>query len=496
MTKKKDQTSQVVKTLSDFVKSEVKSELESEIGSDSGDLISDITEEDQEQIENILASFPSSQGFYGKLYRKSPTGKFEFYYNLENLEQITDPELEIANLIRERNWPSGDYVLRIMKHGTPGIKKTISWSISNAEPRGDNYSNNNDNNKTGLDQIKDAISVVRELTPPSAAPNPIEDPSSMAEILSNTLKTGINTAKDFTQEKESTSNIMKDMLSSLKDLGVFEKKDSGLNLGVILQSLGPLMIKVVDTFTKKKEEDPLQTIIKLKEAGVIRLANEESDPINSISKLTEIMTAIQALSGVSSGQQSLGVEALRILGPSIPKMVGNITDTINKVTQSKLGPIPNPVLPVHPEIENKNLPKPEESTMSIINNLVIAIHNNDIKYYPDLETVINTYLGTHIIPGLLNNSILLEDFVNQVVAAIPQLDREKALSYLKGFIKSKKETHTDIIAHCEKCDAIYDYETKEEFQTDNKICEVCGSGIILAVIPEPENIVSSDNHKE
>ena len=205
----------------------------------------------KEQIENILASFPSSQGFYGKLYRKSPTGKFEFYYNLENLEQITDPELEIANLIRERNWPSGDYVLRIMKHGTPGIKKTISWSISNAEPRGDNYSNNNDNNKTGLDQIKDAISVVRELTPPSAAPNPIEDPSSMAEILSNTLKTGINTAKDFTQEKESTSNIMKDMLSSLKDLGVFEKKDSGLNLGVILQSLGPLLIKVVDTFTKK-----------------------------------------------------------------------------------------------------------------------------------------------------------------------------------------------------------------------------------------------------
>jgi len=471
MNRKKLATETIEKEIRSMIKEEVVDAVAEE-GISVDDIQSPEINKADVVIERLLAVFPSSEGYYGKLYRKTPSGKLEFKYHIDHLEEIEDPELEIANLIEEKAWKGGDYVLRIMKRGEPGIRRSITWNIARDEfghePRATPVEN--------LQNMKEIITTVKEITGGNNENN--------TEVIADTFKAGMAAVKDMMPKTPQTPPVdageqLLKTITTLKELGIIKpdisQKDNGgmdiIKLITVLKELNPPQVQPQPS----QEIDILAQIEKFQKLGLIKMPSMDSDdPFKQIEKIKTLATTFN-LFGKSS--DSPVIEAIKIIGPTIPKMVQNISETIQKVVDARMGMAgikPNPVITnagtVAPVLESET--KKESNLMAtLINELETAIRSNDKEYYPKLEDTINIYIGTHIIPGLVDGTIPVNAFIKEVQKIVPALPPyELTHSYLTGFIAAKQN---EIVIKCSnpECPEEYIYTKGDDFSNDT--CEVC-----------------------
>lgn len=427
-----------------------------------------ISPQEDPKLNRILSSFPSTEGYYGKLYRKNHSGKLEFKYFIDHLEEIDDPELEIANLIQERGWKGGEYILRVMKRNESGAVKVISWNMSTDETQSATLapeSNPQLSPIENLQSVKELITTVKDITG--------TDSKDAHKVIAETFKSGVDAMKDMIPKASGNGNVQVDSAN-------------------IMNSVVNLMEKM-GAFKQKEEpkQDPLELLIRLKTAGLIQMPGEKDD--NTLDSVAKIGQLIEVLAPYTKGGMaeapSIWVKIIEILGPQVPKIVENITSTINnvaEVTKIKLSarmnaPILTPtpeIAPIPPaQVEQSEMPevKKEADTMNpLVRSIYDAVKNNDTNFYPQLKNTITVYIGQHAINALISGTITAESFLQQISPMIPFAYEPDTIKYFNEFVAWMVEQNPKpFIVKCDKCYTEFEYHNEDEFKKDSNICE-CG----------------------
>ena len=454
-----------------------------------------LDEKDHEVLNKLLASFPSTEGFYGKLYSKSSNGKIEFKHHLDMLEEIDDPELEILNLIKDKGWDDGEYLLRVFKRGQPDCKKTITWRMS-AKSKNPVNQTPTDNVKDKLAELSGLLNAVKDITPTPAASNPGET----AKIMAEAFKSGVDVIKNNISTNKEDNGIEKS-IEILSKLGLLKSQDkpvdsmtSTLQIITILKELGVIGKPEV-------KQDFYQELIKFKELGLIKMAGEDSDPFSQVEKiksLIEVMAPLFGGEGLGGGKTSLGIELVKTLGPQVPKIIENITTAVSKIADvskmklsNRLGvnipaSRPSPQIPPINSVEEiideeQTIPNNEEVVMNpILKELHEAVISNNQEYFPKLKDLIHLYIGSHALESLLNQSISIDSFLSSVSTMLREkfLIEEPTKKYFESFLlwHNSEILKNLVVGVCGTCHEQYDYVNEDDFNKDSKMCD-CGGTI-------------------
>ena len=457
---------------------------------------------DHEVLSNLLSSFPSTEGFYGKLYYKGSNGKLVFKHFLDMLEEIEDAELEILNLIKERGWEDGEYVLRVFKRGQPECKQTISWSMA-ASSKVSPSINKDANVTEKLAEMTGILNAVKDITGPGSAMSP----NDTAKFLSEAFKSGIDTVKNSLPAHTDSNDNLNKTIETLKNLGLLkteEKNDSMSNIVSIITILKELGV----IGQQQKQADPWLEIMKYKEMGLIKFASEGSEDtlgqVEKLKSLIEVVTSLTGAGGLTGEKPSLGIELVKTLGPQVPKIVENITNTINKVVDvsklkmaQRLGGVPQQFSPAQPpiagaspasEITNNETIKKEESELPMRNPIVQEIYDaaqsNNQEYFTKLRDLINIYIGGNALEKLAVGEITIINFLQTMNASLKEtfFTEPVTADYFNKFIQwHMQDIRKDIVVGvCEQCQEEYDYLNRDEWNKDTKRCE-CGGSIIESI---------------
>lgn len=476
--------------IENILKNEVKNIIQNEYESE--DSLSELPEEETPQIyqeqneydpalERILNTFPSSEGYYGKLYRKNTSGKLEFKYFIDHLEEIEDPELEIANLIKENTWKGGEYVLRIIKKGENKAAKVITCTIASDNTPVAQMINSmpQENKMDSMQNIKEMITTVKELTG--------TDQGAITKSLSDSFKQGMDLVKPFiaaptppqaqaqAPTQMDTMNMMLAMLKMMKE-------------------------------TEKPKEDAFEMLLKLKQLGLINMPNENppinNDPINQVSKISELMQVMAPLMGNSPVEQpSAWMKLVEIVAPAIPQIIANVTQAVQSVTDlskaklsNSLGaPLPQSVpsqigiagapLPLNVQT-SQNIQNPQEECKSmnpIVKQIYQAVKTKNIEFYPQMKSLIESWVNPYVIQELISGRADLDGFLSQAGVMLGEswFTTDETKTYFEGFITWCKEEHLKniVVVKCDKCKDYFDVN-----KADYRHSEKCDCGGLLEAI--------------
>jgi len=452
-------------------------------------------------LRKIVSAFPSTQGYYGKLYKILTSGKEEMKYYFSALEELDDPEVDVAEMAVQRKWGPGQFKLKIYKHGAPGVMKSLrflidvedsttsapSLGVQGGEPETLSYK---------LKELSDIVSTARELFPKPETPQG-QSPNELGKTLAETFKSGVEAMKAASPPAGSKSDLLQ-MLAILKELGVIgqpqrdRKSELQETLG-ILKELGLVR-------TEPQKDEFWSQLEKLKTLGLIKTAVPGDDEtFASVEKLKTLIDLVTPLVSPGAEKANFAVEAVRVVGPHLPRIVENITSAVREVTEvskmklsNRLGaPMPRPAIrgpvaeapetPIPPQENPEQIVQPHP----VVTEILEAVTKNDVAYYPRLKELLSLFVGTHVNEALASGEVSPGTFMSLVSSYVPGLfNTPEAKTYLENFVEWLKhggvKTPGGVVAKCPKCGAEFDFESKEYFESspENKVCD-CGEQLSL-----------------
>jgi hypothetical protein len=513
MSRKRDHGSEG--SLDGFIKKEVGKALDEELenrGQD-GVLLEDIQPDDP-ILKKILSSFPSSEGYYGKLYKVLSSGKEEMKYVFNALEEIGDPEVSVAELAKERKWGSGDYRLRVFKHGASGCQKSVRLSIGVDEPLIQGQSNQppQESFSDKLKEFSDIVSTAKEIFP-RAEPGTSEK---MGQTLADTFKSGVDVVKEALGPGFSNSqdNVVK-VIGALKDLGIFQKPESikPVSETEIVERTIKNLKEMGVLISPKSEDATLDKLIKLRESGLIKLAGEDKeDALSLAGKLKPIIELVTSL-GLGGGSPERAT-FWNSVAPHIPTFIEKLATPFREYLELRKmelqqgvkrvgGYIPVNRGPVRPIVtqgkpvvtgEEVSLGQKEEAPPQQIHPIAAEILNSiqsrDRNYFPRLKENLILFIGPHVPDALVTGQVSVEAFMSMVSSSpFGQLfNTLEARIYLQDFISWMKEIEVvkgngAVIAKCNKCSHEFEFTKVEWEGEEDKSCDDCEGGILELVSP-------------
>lgn len=511
MSRKRDHES-----IDDFIKEKVKDEVQSQTEDDF--LQGPEVQQDDPILKKILSAFPSSEGYYGKLYKVLSSGKEEMKYVFNALEEVNDPEVAVAELAKERRWGSGDYRLRVFKHGTAGIQKSVRLSIGVDESSVPGQVNPPQTQESLTDKLKeltDIIQTAREIFPKS------EEGSSakIGEDLANSFRSGVEVVKEALgpQVTNSQDSIVK-VIGALKDLGVFQKVEPTKTVSETeivertiknLKEMGVLV-------SPKSGDDSLDKLIKLRETGLIKLAGEDKDDALSLAgKLKPIIELVTSL-GLGGGSPERATFWTTV-APHIPTFIEKLATPFREYLELRKmelqqgmkrvgGYIPanlnrGPGRPIiaqpKPGLTGEEIPAgqkeevPLQQIHPIAAEILNAVQLRDRNYFPRLKEILVLFIGSHVPEALITEQVSIDTFMSMVSSSPfgQPFNTLEAKVYLQDFVSWMRgqgeivKGNGMVVAKCNKCSQEFDF-TKEEWEKEeDKSCDDCEGGILEIVSP-------------
>jgi hypothetical protein len=503
MSKKRDHES-----IDDFIKEKVKDEVQSQTEEEY--LQEPEVQPDDPVLRKILSAFPSSEGYYGKLYKTLPSGKQEMKYVFNALEEITDPEVSVAELAKERRWGSGDYQFRVYKHGAGGCQKSVRLSIGVDEEPFQTFPNPPQETLTNkLKELSDIVSTAREILPKTEA-----NSEKMGQTLADTFKSGVDVVKEALgpQLSNSQDNVVK-VIGALKDLGIFQKPEPVKTVSETeivertiknLKEMGVLV-------SPKSGDDSLDKLIKLRETGLIKLAGEDKDDALSLAgKLKPIIELVTSL-GLGGGGPERATFWTTI-APHIPSFIEKLATPFREYVELRKielqqgmrrvgGYVPvarGPVRSIEkPVVTGGEVPLerkeevPPQQIHPIAAEILNAIQLRDCNYFPRLKEILVLFIGPHVPDTLVTGQVSIDTFMSMVSAAPfgQPFNTLEAKIYLQDFVSWMKEQEGVIggnglvVAKCNKCSHEFEFTKEEWEQEKDKSCDDCEGGTLELASP-------------
>jgi len=499
---------------------------ERDLGSSLGKFVEDKIEDaiEQKQIEEgefeqvgkedpilrkIVSSFPSSEGFYGKLYKILSSGKEEMKHHFTALEELLDPEIEVAELAKERKWGSGSYRLRIFKHGEQGLQRSLTMNVDVEDRSGKEVPlSANPPQQTlaeKLTELSGVIATVKEILPRSEP----TDNRRMGEVLAETFKSGVEAVKGAVADKQGGNgrSTVVELVTVLKELGIIGKEEKKVNEVELVEKILKNM-KDMGVLKTSEPRDTLSDLIKLRETGLIKLAGEDKeDPLSSLEKIKSMIEIFTPLINPSGEKASFW----NTLAPHIPRFIENLASPfrdyieLRKIElQQRIGkPLPSPqirrplVAPVptpptrESSLEEALPPEERPNVHPIVAEIMGAVASNNQNYFPKLQELIILFIGPHVIPALISGTVSVDTFLSLVSSSAygDIFNMPESKVYLETFIEWSKKpvegmvsSESEIVAgdgfvsvKCDKCEEEFDVPP-EEWKIDNKVCD-CGGNL-------------------
>lgn len=513
--------------------------------------------EEDRIIDELLASVPKNQGYYLKLYKEIRPNDFELKLRVDNFENWSDLEWEITNIIRaytEKNlnrWGSGHYRVIIWREG--GVRgpkfKPLDFFVDAQEALTNNNGNGNGQSAT-LSQddinnkIREQFTSFGELVKTMKEMNPSQSTTDIQASIFDAFKTGLNikeqTANNETQKEIAKENNNTQVMIELIRQQAAKPQD---NLTAVLPELiktlrgndeprqdksMELLLALLPKLMERREEpkqDPLDTLIKLKQAGLI--PDAQQNPSDQLSKTIEMLSSIVPLVQNFSGggeKPSMFLEVLKILGPQVGKVVGDLTGTVKQVIAAKSGGAPpnkqNPVPntqevvqqnPINPpltsqvqqsKLEGDNpadpyrsdnglgkhnydglamqVPDPnntitnnqqnEELMFGLIGKIKKALQQQDKAFYPELQEMILSNIEPEVYDKLINKEISIDYIIENGKGYISELTLPATRPYLEDFVVWAKQR--EVIKKCPTCQEETTFISQEEYE-ENNLCSTC-----------------------
>ena len=457
-------------------------------------------------LKKILSTFPSSEGYYGKLYKMLPSGKMEMKHHFMALEELNDPEIEVAELSKERNWGSGDYKLRVFKQGEAGCQKSLTMRIDvpTVDSSGKETSSlpPQQSLTEKLTELSGIISTVKDILPK----NEPTDTRMLSQVLSDTFKSGVQVVKEAMSDSKGGNgkSSVVEIITALKDLGVIGKEEKKTNEVELVEKVLK-NLKDMGALKTTEPKDTLSELIELRKSGLIKMAGEEKDDtLSSVEKIKSLIEVIGPLLNPSGEKATFW----NTLAPHIPKFIENLASPfrdyieLRKIElQQRMGkPLPPPqirrplVAPVPQSTQAEGSPQediPIQEQVSnvhpIVAEITAAVASNDQSYFPKLQELIILFIGPHVIPALVSGTVSVDTFLSLVSSSaygdIFNLPESKV--YLEAFIewsKNQSPSQEAVVAgngsipvKCEKCGEEFDV-LLEEWKMDDKVCD-CGGNL-------------------
>lgn len=487
MAKKKNSIDTAIK---DNIKDAVKNSIEGLMGEDieeenENELDAEIKRKNkkieievEDQLKRMLGSFPSSDGFYAKIYKRLPNGKFEYKYCLEDFDTIQDPENEIFYLIGKYHWGAGDYKISMHKQDHRGIFKQITLPFSTPDDLIEINNNNNGNNSNNsnvvdnLKNVKEVITVANEITGKNNRDNnnnnnnkvPPIDPNKVYETISDSFKAGVDAVPKpkedntisalvplFSSLVEKISNKNNDKKSDVEPFipiitKIIEKsnEEKTTQKDTTTEILMPLLSTVIEKLSQQnsvQQEDSTDKILKQMQIYKELFAPKEEivekpksilDDMNQLQQLVGIITTLSQTMGGGNNNISLGAELIRSLTPTVPDIISNVTGAVNNYVDYKktvASNIPNtPTVPI-----NKPLNKfPKQSIVkqqqSVVNQSKSEENIEMLPIFKVIKNAIETNnknfypqlkqilidYDQNLIKGLMTGIIKIKDVLKEV----------------------------------------------------------------------------------
>ncbi len=475
-------------------------------------------ETDQEaEVATLLSHVTPDKGYYLKLYKRYPIpkeygNKPVFLLDIEQPELIQDLESETLKLAKAYGWSDGIYEVKLYQKNVPGLQGSrritiqvppvaVQPPLNGAQP----------GSVPGVDpftQFQNAVKLVREFTGPNGRVD--ADPTQMLKVVTDAFKAGADSRPAPASDPQQTQQpSVLEMIKAVKELAPpSNSHQPGPDLLVALKELGAIL------FPQTKKEDPLDILIKMKQAGLIPDASaKQGNAIEDAIKLLTTMAPLMESFGGGGGSSSTAVEVLKVLGPQLGEVVEKVTGTINNVIAFKAGTAGlNPpganVRITKPTPPGGAIEPPKITNHPLIKELYIAIEKNDHNYFPKLIHGVGYWVenGDQYLQAMITDAMSFEQVMDFLIQLGGEYFRQgKAADYVKAFIDwykramgsiatganevpspttaiqteitgtvepdADKVSKTLVTAQCDKCFELFEFDSKEAFMADNKICD-------------------------
>lgn len=465
-----------------------------------------------ESFQSLLGNIPSTLECFLKVYKKSPLppnyqGKMLYLHTFDDPRSIVDIEVELQRLANEqvlrgnRDWGSGVFHLRLYKRrneeGQVVIDKQTDIALSIPEPSAQGGARVGDGSGiAGLGVMREAAEMakaVREVVGGSDAGT-----GKLAESLTDTLKAGVQIAKDLTpkaaaqQDPQQLVGLIATIAKVAQELGLFGKRESFAEQVKALKELG--LFPEVETGSGAAETT--------------------LSPIEQVKQTASLINELRGLVGGGSERPSLVVEIFRSLGPQLPLIVERVTQTVNKLidyNQQKLAVhLALPAVPGRPGIAPAAPAPPAPSLHEFSTRIAEAAKVENDAFFPEMASFLYQHVqnAQALLNGLVSGSVL-EDraLYNLSEAGLQGVYAEPLRSYLIRFchwVQHQSRSRSggspppatqpeprgasvpadaegepaldpgQVLGECKVCGGYYVYDHQQAFDGDSHICDADG----------------------
>ena len=477
---------------------------------------------DEKIIDELLASYPQSKGYYLKLYKELRPNEFELKLRIDNYSNWSDVEWEVTSIVRSytlkdpKKWGTGRYRIIIWRDG--GIRgdkfRPLDFYVDAMEPEMMNAPVNTGSSVAPTEMISSQLEGINAMIKTMREVNPTVSPADMQKTMAESFAQGMRIASDSQNAKSSENNNTMTAMMSL--------------MGVMMQALKPntptappesptktmaeLMTILKSAQPATPQESFTDQIVKLRELGLLEKP-ERSDPMSKLTEMKGIMNMLSDFGGYGKGERpGLMEKVIETVGPQIPGMISQITGTVRSIIDYRMmreglitktdlgraeGSIPQHQLNAAPASARNTTTAPaEDKSMMAIKALLTELHqivsHNDESKFPYIAERITSIFGSpQVLHDLAAGTVAEETLISQLKAfgGAPYQDAAFLValeSYFKRFVNWIREALAApategtyaVVCTNPSCNAIYDYASEAEYDNDtNKTCESCGTAL-------------------
>ena len=433
------------------------------------------TEDVPESVKSLAESFPSAEGYYGKIYKIEQTGDWQLKdYRIESPETIPDGDLEreVKNIVRQKKWGNGDYRVQIRRQNERSIYLNKKVVVDEPLPESGVHSN----------PIREQLGVLGEAV---AITERLRQPQLNAETMGNVILKAVETGRSMSETKggNGPDTQLINLIEKLSPIIVPFLTKPPLDENSIIEKI------VTRLKADIPKEDNLTALVKLKDGLGLKFAHEgkKEDSIDSVKRVTDIVQALRPLTGAASGEPP---STLSLVLEHLPKLVEPLLSTFKEFAEAKkmemqfrMDQYYGGERPAQIEGGKRNLPAPRIHPFAT--RIIKAVNENDESYFDMMRQQISRFYGQHVIDGLIDGS-LTSDLVIETIHTelgvplnLPNLKPylDKFVKYLLG--KNELENGKGILAECKLCKAQYDFPNMKTWEADGKKCEDCQADLEL-----------------
>ncbi|HCJ52697.1 MAG TPA: hypothetical protein DHV25_03160 [Candidatus Kerfeldbacteria bacterium] len=460
----------------------------------------------------------NGKGFYLRLEKETPSGDWEFKDRIEQniFGKWADPVVEVVEFVRRktrqeiektgRAFSFGSARYRISAAHPTGMRENLPTSVIPVDAREFEVDAPRGVNAGG----SDAVELLRTMQ--SGALNPQETAKQYGEAI----KTGMELAiKKESTDSSSSERFMQLMITQMNAnatmmsgmmTAMMNNKPVTEDSATVMRNLASL---AKDMFPQKAERSELETIQLYRAAGIIPpvgAEKKEDDPIQSIMKMKNLFALIQDFTGAGPAERpSITEQIIQVAGP---KAADLLLAGMQLLMQKNAGPAPAPVItPVPTRVINNppaqpngtEAPKPEQTKTEEdemlgrvkrfsdeLYNIVMA---NDTTKYDYITEQLAANFGSKaendIRSGVMNADTMVQ-YITMAESQVPFCTKHyvtpdmiaKLRAYVAGYVVS---VINSVKAKCSNCNGIATYENRQSFEESEHGCPGGCGGTLVAM---------------